>query len=310
VDKPWFDNRQQSGLSSGEGLIYAVRDPIEKTDKDGNVIVVDSGVEDKRLLVVEEEFGGTLRVMRREGNTLSPVMRKSWDRGNLSVLNKNSPNRATDAHISIVGHVTPADLQREMDSTEAANGFGNRFQWNAVKRSKFLPDGGSVEDEDFNDILPRLTQAVDFARKSGRMKFDPDGHAGWHEVYAELADPQPGLFGAVTGRAAPQVIRLALIYALLDSSPVMKQVHLEAALAVWDYCKASAAYIFGDSLGDPTADAILQALRCKPDGMTRTEISALFGRNQPAEHIDRALSTLQKNGRAQPEKVKTGGRGR
>jgi primase-polymerase (primpol)-like protein len=258
VDKPWFDNRQQSGLSSGEGLIYAVRDPIEKTDKDGNVIVVDPGVEDKRLLVVEEEFGGTLRVMRREGNTLSPTTRKAWDRGNLAVLNKNSPNRATDAHISIVGHITPADLQREMDSTEAANGFGNRFLWAAVKRSKFLPDGGSVEDEDFKDIQPRLNKAIDFARTAGRMKFDADAHARWHEVYEGLADAQPGLFGAVTGRAAPQVIRLTLIYALLDSSPVMKLAHLEAALAVWNYCKESAAYIFGDSLGNPTADAILQ----------------------------------------------------
>jgi hypothetical protein len=118
-----------------------------------------------------------------------------------------------------------------------------------VKRSKFLPDGGSVEDEDFKDILPRLIKAIDFARKAGRMKFDADAHARWHEVYEGLAGAQPGQFGAVTGRAAPQVIRLSLIYALLDSSPVIQQVHLEAALAVWNYCRESAAYIFGDSIG-------------------------------------------------------------
>ena len=43
----------QSGLSSGEGLIHAVRD--EKGD--------DPGVFDKRLLLQEPEFGGLLRVM-------------------------------------------------------------------------------------------------------------------------------------------------------------------------------------------------------------------------------------------------------
>ena len=43
-------------LSSGEGLIYAVRDKVIGTDKEtGEMKTLDEGVEDKRLLVVEEE---------------------------------------------------------------------------------------------------------------------------------------------------------------------------------------------------------------------------------------------------------------
>ena len=41
--------------------------------------VVDAGVKDKRLLVQEGELSQALKVMKREGNTLSPVLRNAWD---------------------------------------------------------------------------------------------------------------------------------------------------------------------------------------------------------------------------------------
>src|SRR5215211_4957869 len=141
-DKRWTEERVLYGLSSGEGLIYAVRDRLEGEDKKGEPIVMDPGVEDKRLLVLEAEFAGVLKVMSREGNTLSPVIRQAWDDGTLQTLTKNSPMKATDAHVSIIGHITKAELLRHLTETEAANGFANRFIWLMVKRSKELPFGG------------------------------------------------------------------------------------------------------------------------------------------------------------------------
>jgi hypothetical protein len=69
------------------------------------------------------------------------------------------------------------------------------------------------------------------------------------------------MIGSITGRAEAQVIRIALIYALLDGKPEIELVHLKAAIAVWDFCDESARQTFGDSLGDPIADTILVALR-------------------------------------------------
>src|SRR4029453_2896452 len=121
-----------SGLSSGEGLIWAVRDPIEKQQpiKEGGRVVdyqlvtEDAGVTDKRLLVIESELASTLKVMAREGNTLSPVMRQAWDGHDLRTLTKSSSARATAPHISIIGHITRDELRRYLEATEAANGFG------------------------------------------------------------------------------------------------------------------------------------------------------------------------------------------
>jgi len=73
----------------------------------------------------------------------------------------------------------------------------------------------------------------------------------WAAVYGDLSEGQPGLLGAVIGRAGAQVLRLALLYALLDGQAFVDEPHLHAALAVWDYCEASARFVFGESLGDP-----------------------------------------------------------
>ena len=46
----------------------------------------------------------------------------------------------------------------------------------------------------------------------------------------------------------------------------------------------------------------------KPAGMTRTEISALLGRNVNADRIDAALDSLSRAGKAQPTTETTDGR--
>lgn len=303
VDPNWVKDHIVSGLSSGEGLIWAVRDPIEQTKpvkEKGRITghpaeVIDRGIEDKRLFVLEPEYSRVLRVLDRDGSTLSPVIRQAWDTGDLKVLTRNSPAKATGAHISIVGHITKGELERYLDNTEAGNGFGNRFLWLCVRRSKCLPEGGGHID--FGPLVGRLKQAVGFARTIGEIKRDSEAREVWHAVYPTLSDGKPGLFGALTSRAEAYVMRIACIYALLDLSPVTKRVHLEASLALWDYVEESVRYIFGKATGDPIADRVVEALRHKPEGLTRREVyKDLFGCNVKAERIDKAVGFLLSHG--------------
>jgi len=69
--------------------------------------------------------------------------------------------------------------------------------------------------------------------------------------------------------------------------------HLAAALELWRYCEDSCRFIFGDSLGDVTADTIRAALRRNPTGLTRTEISSLFDRHKSVNQVTRALELLR-----------------
>ena len=319
VDSTWTADCVLSGLSSGEGLIWAIRNAIEKQEPikekgrvtDYQTVIVDPGVDDKRLLAIEPEFARTLRVATRDGNTLSACIREGWDSGNLRSVTKSSPARVTGGHISIIGHITQEELLRSLDSTEAANGFANRFLWVAVQRSKCLPEGGRLKAVNLSGLVKGMTNAVDFARRAGRIPLDHEAREVWRAVYPALSDGASGLFGSVTSRAEAQSVRLALLYALLDCSSEIRKVHLMAALAVWDFCEQSARWIFGDATGDPVADEILAALRRNGDtGLTRTQISSLFQRNKNAGQIGRALSSLLQRGRIRAVVGESDGSGR
>jgi hypothetical protein len=301
VDSEFARTNLASGLSSGEGLIWRVRDPVvqrrrvkgengaqPKYEEDET----DCGIGDKRLLVLEEEYAQVLAVMERPGNTLSSVVRSAWDRGDLSSLTKNSQARATGAHVVIIAHVTPEELERRLSTTEAGNGFANRFLFICVRRSKVLSRGGAIDGRALASISSKVRAMAEGARKITRLDFDDEADRLWARVYPALSEGRPGLLGAMTGRAEAFVLRLAVTYALLDASEIVGAAHLRAALALWRYAEGSARYLFGERLGDPDAELILEALRNNPGGQTRTQIRDLFDRHAPAARIERALGVL------------------
>lgn len=255
VDETWATRRIATGLSSGEGLIWAVRDPIEKQQPirdrgkitGHETVVSDAGEPDKRLLVMESEFSSPIKVMGREGNTLSPIIRAAWDTDSLRSLTKNSPATATGAHISIIGHIGRDELRRELTGNDMANGFGNRILWVCVRRSKALPEGGHLDEGRVAGFATQLSPVLELARQVRRMERDDAARHLWAEAYLDLSEGKPGVLGAVTSRAEAQVTRLSLIYALLDGRTTVELPHLRAALALWDYCYGSAGYIFGQA---------------------------------------------------------------
>jgi len=310
ADEQWIEDRMKSGLSSGEGLINEVRDEVKKWDsKAKQVEVIDPGIVDKRLMITEAEFGNALAVMERPGNTLSPTIRRAWDGQTLSTITKNSPLKATGAHISIMGHITEDELRARITRTDAANGFANRFLFFCVRRSQLWPHGGNLDEAEIQRLGERMKAAVEFAAKIGRVVMTEAARREWEAIYPHLSAEQPGLLGAITARAEAQAIRLALVYTLLDYKDAIDAPHLRAALAVWEYCETSAARIFGKALGDPVADEIMLALRqAGGAGMTRTAIRDLFGRNRSGDRIGVALALLLTKGLARAERKGTGGR--
>ena len=132
---PAITARILTGLSSGEGLIHSVRDPAGQ----------DPGATDRRLLVIEPEFVSVLKNVSREISTLSPTLRSAWDGRPLQILTRTAPARATDAHISVIGHITATELQHHINPVELANGLLNRFLLLGCRRVRLLPEGGNPD---------------------------------------------------------------------------------------------------------------------------------------------------------------------
>ena len=192
--------------------------------------------------------------------------------------------------------------------SDAYNGFANRFLWVCVRRSKTLPFGGEWERQDVAGAVALLGEVLRFAKRAGEMRWGDSARPLWVECYPSLSEGAPGLLGAVTSRAEAQVLRLACVYALMESSVAIELEHLKAALAVWDYAEASARYVFGDATGDAVADRIEEMLTGAQEGLTRAQIRDAFGRNKSSERIGAALELLERHGRVFMELEQTGGR--
>jgi len=296
---PTITARILTGLSSGEGLIWAVRDPQGQ----------DPGATDRRLLVVEPEFASVLKATSREISTLSPTLRSAWDGRPLAILTRTAPARATDAHIAVVGHITATELRHHINPVELSNGLLNRFLLIGCRRVRLLPEGGNHDPLRRTGLDRQLAKALDTARHAGQIHLSTRARHAWRDAYQRLAEPQPGIAGAIAARAEAHTIRLALIYALLDTTQQIEPDHLDAALALWDYAQRSATWALERTASDPLARQIHVALtHALPDGLTRTQLRDLLHRNPTTGQLDQALAALVTDGKITSQRVLTAGR--
>jgi hypothetical protein len=186
--------------------------------------------------------------------------------------------------------------------------MANRFVFVLVRRLKLLPDGdGDIAPELEKFLTERIQITLSKARARGRVTMTQEASALWKEVYPQLAEGVPGVMGAACARAEAQTLRFAMIFALLDEWSQIDVAHLRAALALWDYCRDCAEYIFGNSTGDKNADKILEELRESEDGLTRKQIyEDVFSKNKRQAVIEQALEKLAASGKAAMEMERDG----
>lgn len=278
IDPDFATRNVIAGLSSGQGLIYHLRDAREAS---GNEKRADAGVGDKRALVIEAEFSAALRQMSREGNTLSAILREGWDGYTLRTLTKADPLTATDPHLSVVAQVTPEELRRTMGEVESFNGFANRFLFAWSERSRLLPFGSEPNEADSARIVATISRAVTNARAISKVGLSTAGRDWYADRYEDLTTGKPGRMGAATQRAAAQVRRLGTLFAVLDRSHAVDATHLDAALAVWNYAAESAAWVLGGLSLSPKAEKLVSLLLdAGSEGMSRSAIRRdVFGSN-------------------------------
>jgi hypothetical protein len=316
VDPAWANDRIVSGLASGEGIVHAVRDAVTRTEpvREGKEIVgyapvvVDPGVEDKRLLVVESELGAALRACRREQSTLSPMMRLAWDGAKLKTLSKNSPETATDPHVSIIGHIVVEELRKLMSDADVYGGLANRFLWILSRRSRLLPDGGELDD--LGDLTNRIAVLLAQAKATGRMRRTPAASALWAHEYGRLTTvPETGIVGAALGRGEAITLRLSMLMALLAGRREIDEADLRAAIDLWEYGAASTRIIFGGTgaTDTPLEIRVLSVVRASP-GIGRSAIARALGGKIPARELLAALARLRDAGTITPTITRTGGR--
>jgi hypothetical protein len=307
----WFDEFTTSGLSSAEGLIEMVRDPSGEPDDND----YDPGVADKRLLVKESEYKSVMVRMRREGNTLGQIQRDAFDCRPLRTLTrKHNKLTATGAHIVVVGHVTPGEFRATLQDSDLSGGTVNRMLICLSRRSRLHSRLGNLPGDVLAEAGTLFEDAYKAAVQRGEMKFTDQFWGLWDSAYRELNRDRPDSRATeATARGVTMVLRLSLLYALIDGKDMIDVGHLDAALALWAYAEHSARWLFSnhelelqrESVGG-LANFILGG---GSDGRTRTEISAdYFKRNKSAKEIGAELAPLVHDGVVIELKEETRGR--
>ena len=299
---PEFPEIWTSGpLSSGEGLLWRIRDASEDVGKDG--APTDPGVDDKRLIILDGEFASALRAMKRETNTLSAIIRSAWDSGDISPLTKTKPVRVTNGHVCFVSHITTPELHACLSESDAVNGFANRILWICTRRQGSVPFPERLSKEARGEIGAILSKSLAVATETREMTLSSDAKELFGTAYPILTQERPGLYGAATSRAEAQVIRLSMILSILEGSPVIRREDMVRALHCWRYAEESARFIFGDREPDRRAIKILNYL-AGGERTTTQIINDLFSKNGVG--IAEVLEHLQSVGKVTSRREKTG----
>ncbi|MBK8742575.1 MAG: DUF3987 domain-containing protein [Betaproteobacteria bacterium] len=289
------------GLSSGEGLVYALRD-ARAMGKD-----LDAGSPDKRLLVLLEEFSALLKVAAREGNTLSEIFRQIHDNGALGVPTRREPLYASRSHVAAIAHCTPEELSRKLDAIELVNGMLNRWLIAYVERARVDAAPPAVDparlDALATDLRARLAPyAFDPGREWRQHPFalTPAAENLWREELYIMLDggDAAGVANTLGVRFTAHAKRLALLYALADGATAIGVEHLRAAVAVLAYCEESMAYLFGtETHADPFTERVADVIREGQGAyVPRGVLWKSLGHSVSAARIDGAIAKLHETG--------------
>ena len=260
---PKFRDRLASDVQSAPGLIQLVTDgtqrPTKKRGGTGDDFEwVTPPVKDKRLLLCNEEMSTILTAKERRGATLGEVLKMAWD-GKTLENNAKDRLKATDPHVSLIGHITPADLKHSLGQSkrDRSNGYHNRFIFVQARRMRSLPFGGAAPA--FDDLVAQVRDALNDPPM--RLKWADDARDEWAAIYEACKRVDQFLAGldGVRERVHCHIMRVAMLLAVMDKATAIHLAHLQASKAICLPALDGCRDLFDGRSTDASADDTLRA---------------------------------------------------
>jgi hypothetical protein len=295
--KTWADtNIVVACPATGLGFLGELE---ERTDDSHNA---------RPTLFLEEEMGIFIDAAKRD-TKIGGFLCKAWDGSDLRHRSGTTDLVVKNVHTSWIGHVQPKNWGAISGSKDATRGTYNRFFPVAVERSKTLPMFGGTDPTDvIREQGRRLRSLARDAREVDRVTVS----AGVAEVFE--AKHRPACESLITGneelaqmseRAMAYMVRLAALYALIDSRDEIEVEDFDAALALVKYSVDTVVNVLPDAGGDRITTKISEALQAERE-MSRMELWDVVGRNNvSARDLSNALLALPQ---VQEKTVPTKGR--
>ena len=277
----------QGLAGSGEGLLTNVADV-------GNV-------RGRSMLIYEDELAVILKGLRREGSTLGGFLIQAADAVPImSLSTRRRPLMATGPTVGMLAASTSEWVEANVIEDDIRGGIVNRILWfyGSDKGRISLPQSPSPA------LLKKIYETFVWipsapAIRPRVMALTVDACEAFDAWYVRERPSLSPLVAAATARAHTQAIRLALLFAILEGRgrvTDIKTEHVEAGIAVSEYCMAVASHLFLTSSKHPDARtdrSLLEALRQNaPKPLNTAALHRIAAPDVSAAHVKRLLDGL------------------
>lgn len=312
VGKTWKKKNLVHGVSTGEGIIERITDEVigkKMTDKGIEVTcIVVPAVEDKRILIIETEFSKTLRLAKKDHSILKDIFRQAFDGEDLETVTKQNSRKATNPHVSLIGHITVEEFKNLITDVDAQNGFLNRFLFCHSERTKKIPFPCDYSTLD-RTLINRLIEIIDWisAIKERSISLSVEAQELWESYYSELEQvTQNNLDDSMEARLSTHTLKIASIFALIDMQFIISPEHLRAAYAIAKYSRSSSRFVLhkDDNLKNKAQIKLLDFIGNNGGTAKRSTIlQVCFQKNKKAQEIDQIRDEMIASGLIEIKKI-------
>jgi len=287
-----------NGIASGPALIDRLR-PEEE------------GQPPRRVVVHEHELANVLKLCEREGSTLSGDLRKAFDLKPIGNHTRGHGDRTAEGYfLGAIGSITPTELHYLLTTVSIENGFANRWLLLHCEIGEPTPLGDTIDDEVLRRVAATITNSI-VGAIGATYRITPDLVDIWRPFYLErrkgLAH-ESSIVRSFANRQPAHAARLAITFAGIDGSPVLRPSDLHAAIAWCDYALDTVRYVFGSGMTGHARKLLDAIRRAGRKGLSRTDQSAVFGRHLDAEELDAVCRQLEAAHLVHTVEVPTAGR--
>jgi len=203
--------------------------------------------------------------------------------------------------VSIMAGTTQAWLQKALTERDIYGGFANRWLYFFGLPKEPKPNPPKVNPDKRDDLVKEINQIRLWAEDvpNGEVTISDEASAQFAEYYRDYYRhcQQEGLIPTLIVRIQDFIWKLALLYAAMDLSGVIRENHIKAAIAVGDYLESSVGEVFrsfGNTRGKQREVRIIDYLKSAGQPMDYRLIYKNL--NMAAKELDFCIEPLIKLG--------------
>src|SRR5262249_22702200 len=195
---------------------------------------------------------------------------------------------------------TPKEwLTDAIGSGEIMGGFVNRFLPIEGMSNKSIPFPNPADDQTAKQLAAELTKIIDQCTtvpvemkwSAGATGIYEKFYNAWHHRQSSLSNDM----AAITNRIPIHVVKIAVVYSILDGQFEITDHAIATAIQIGDYLERTAVSIFGDtglSRQGRVEQMIISRLKANGGMMEYRKLQRAVGGKTDAESFVRAIRTL------------------